>query len=210
MESPSGTAKPSAGPATHPGAGSASVFRDDLELVRRTMEGDPKSVEEFLERMQCVRRMLSYRNRRYGSPLGPEEIEDLVQETLVAVWRKLEDFRGAAPLEAWVYRFTFLQTVARMRELQRRPRPVADLPEEAVEDPLPREVEEFSALYGALERVGPPGSDIIAMKLLEGLRFRDIAERLGMPTNTVKTRYYRGLRRMRDLLEHPQEGGSDA
>ncbi len=181
-------------------------FTSDLALVQGTLQGEAASVDEFLERMKCVRRMLAYRNRNYGNPLGQEELDDLVQETLVAVWKKLKEYKGTGPLEAWVFRFTFLQIVSRLRELERRPKLVETVPEEGAEDPLPQDDREFALLYESLERLGPPASEIIALKHLQGRKFVEIASELGMPLNTVKTRYYRGLARLRSMLgAHPQD-----
>lgn len=184
---------------------SSGDFPDDLALVEGVLARDPQRLDEFLERMGCVRRMLVYRNRVHGSPLNAEELEDLVQDTLFAVWRKLDEYRGAAPLEAWIYRFTYLQTLAHLRKRERRPDALEVLPETEIRDEQPPDEEVSRAVHGALERLGRPCSQIIAMKLLEGLTFRAIGGKLDMPTNTVKTRYYRGLRRMRDMLRGLEE-----
>ena len=68
----------------------------DLELARRVVEGHPDAQRVFAERMRCVPRMIACRNRRLGRPLRPEELEDLTQETLLRIWRKLGAFEGRA------------------------------------------------------------------------------------------------------------------
>lgn len=178
--------------------------RADLDLARRALAGDGPAMGTLLERLRCVPRMLAQRNARLGRPFGREELEDVSQEVLIAVWRKLETFRGECPLEAWVHRFAQLELLYRLRRKDRRlplaaDVPAEDRPEPEVEDRLPDPFEQ-EQVQDALERLGPPESDILRMRHFEELAFGEIAERLGAPLNTTKTRYYRGLQKVRNLL----------
>jgi DNA-directed RNA polymerase specialized sigma24 family protein len=60
---------------------------------------------------------------------------------------------------------------------------------------------EPAALHAALERVGPPGADVIRMRHFEGLPFGSIASARREPVGTVKARYYRAMTRLREALE---------
>ena len=186
-----------------------SSTRADLALVQRVTSGDREAIETFLERMRCVPRMLASRNQRLGSPIDASELEDLAQETLIAVWRKLSTYNGSAPLEAWVYRFVHLEMLYRLRQRGRRPALLGEAP---VDTPAPSEetvLEDESALiYGIVETVGPPEADIIRWKHFDGLTFREISDRLSMELGTVKSRYYRGLSKLRErLAKHAPDSG---
>src|SRR5688572_30807608 len=89
--------------------------REDLELVRRVIRGEPEALQEFLQRMRCVSRILAHKNAQYGNALSEEEVEDVAQEALLAVWRNLEKFEGRGALEAWVYRVCFLELLVGLR-----------------------------------------------------------------------------------------------
>lgn len=170
-------------------------------MVRRAAEGDPAAVDELLRRVRCVRRFVTARNRQLGGRLGADEIDDAVQETLFAIWRKLPDYKGLGSFEAWVYRFCYLELLGRLRRQGRRPQPVdeLDVPDDNVPEPG-RELE-YERLYVMLEELGPPASDVIRLKHLEELSFDEIGERMDTSPNTAKTRYYRGMRKLRELLE---------
>ena len=86
----------------------------DLELVRRTLQGEPSAVEEYLERMHCVRRFLAAKNKAVGTPLSSQELEDTIQSTLLALWKKLASFAGHGSLESWAYRFSHLELLNRL------------------------------------------------------------------------------------------------
>src|SRR5688500_8604463 len=83
-------------------AAPAPRVADDLELVRRVLLREGPALASFAARMQCVPRFLAARNAQLGSPLRTEEIEDVAQDTVISVWRKLPEYRAEAKLETWV------------------------------------------------------------------------------------------------------------
>ena len=205
-----GSAKPARPADAHSGTEEGTCHGNDLELVRRVLRGDSGAEEPFVQRMSCARRFLVYKNASFGAPLGTHELEDVVQSTLLAVWRKLGEYAGTGSLEAWVYRFAYLELVNRLQAIDRRPREL-ELADEELEpateglarlDPLERE-----RLYRGLERLDDAAGEIIRLKHLEARTFEQISVRLGIPVNTAKTRYYRGMERLRQLLRDPRAAG---
>ena len=181
----------------------------DLELVRRTLQGEPSAVEEYLERMRCVRRFLAAKNKSFGTPLSSQELEDTIQSTLLALWGKLASFAGHGSLESWAYRFSHLELLNRLQSLRRLPRSLDDLGTtgkpaahpvlEPAAEPEPDPFE-HERLYRALERLETSAAELLRAKHLAGLTFEEIAAREAVPVNTVKTRYYRALEKLRLLL----------
>ncbi len=146
--------------------------------------------------------MVAFQNKRLGGSLDAGELEDLVQETLTQIWRKLPDYAGDGALESWVFRFVYFEVLARLRQLRRVPQ----LLDEVDDPPEPEAAEapgafEYERLHLALERLDAEAARIIRLKHYDELTFEDIGARLGVPTNTAKTRYYRGLAKLRGLLE---------
>jgi RNA polymerase sigma-70 factor (ECF subfamily) len=158
--------------------------------------------------MGCVARILAVRNRHLGSPLRKEELEDLVQETLISIWARLASYRGQASLETWSYRFCEL-SLSNFLRVQRRKRPQVPLQladSIALQKQQGLDVERLSR---AVEQVGFPASEIVRLRHFEDLSFAEIAERMDLPVSTAKAHYYRALERLRDLLRTEQRGVGD-
>lgn len=166
----------------------------DAALVRDALAGDPGARERLATALVQVLRILSVLNARAGGRLPATDVEDLAQDTLVRVWQKLATFQGQTTLAAWLYRFCYLEHQNRIRTRSRALRmdaaDVAALARARMEDPTDERVEWLERL---VEELGPPDAEILRLKHFEELSFTAIAERLGLPPSTVKTRYYRGL-----------------
>jgi len=175
----------------------------DVELARRARAGDRRAIDAFVARMACVRKVLAYKNAQFGSPLETNELEDVIQNTLTAVWRKLESYEGRGSLEAWTYRFSYLELMAHLRRDRRFPGLLEDVKAGATVDPRPTSSAtnaRFEHLYNGLERLDPLTARIIRWKHIDLYTFEEIAARLDLSPNTAKTRYYRGMRKLRSLL----------
>lgn len=183
----------------------------DLEMAQRVLAGDPRALEEFVVRMRCVPRFLAGQNSRASSALDEHDLRDLVQDVLALVWRKLPTFQGHANLETWVYHFCAREFLSALRRKRQRAqlRPVPEDQSEPV-DPVSSSNAPFldaDRVYASLETLSPEAVAVIRMKHFDGLTFEEIAQRLDISSNTAKTRYYRGLERLRDGLV---ELGGDA
>jgi len=133
-----------------------------------------------------------YLRRRTGDA---ERAEDLAQQVFADAAAALPDFGPQAPSPlAWLY------TVAHRRfvdEARRRSRE-AELPAE----PPPQYAEELkSALVTAFGRLPEEQRTVLAMKLLRGARFGEIAASLGIGEGAAKMRFVRALAALREELE---------
>jgi len=188
-------------PGAHREDGTPVRFPEDLAMVRRAREGDRDARETLVSRMGCVRSFLSGWNARWGRPLGPDELEDAVQNTLLAAWSKLDAFTGSGALEAWLHRFSHLELLAYLRQVRRAGRLLEEDPGPGpVDESVPSDPLELERLYRSLDRLDDSVAEVIRLHHFDDLTFEETARRLGVPTNTAKTRYYRGLRRLRTLL----------
>lgn len=176
----------------------------DLELVREVLRGSPTALEQLIERLRCIPQILSARNVRSGSPLSDEDLTDLTQETLITVWNKLPSFEGRSTLDTWVYSFCMHQMMNALRSKKRRPQLLGD---EALEFSADEsrtaslgslEYEHVHACLNELDRVQQA---VIRLKHFSALTFEEIAQRLVMSESSVKTSYYRGIVRLRGLLQ---------
>jgi RNA polymerase sigma-70 factor (ECF subfamily) len=179
----------------------------DLELVRALRRGQPEAIAGFVRRMRCVPLSLAAQNARLGRPLNEHDIEDVSQEVLVLIWNKLGTFAGLSTLESWVYRFTSFELMNAVRRKRTRQR-VGELdsdPAVALAPDSRTRLMEYEHLYRALERLEPVDAHVIRLKHFQGLSFEEIGTRLSIPVNTAKTKYYRGVLKLRETLRKAED-----
>jgi RNA polymerase sigma-70 factor (ECF subfamily) len=133
--------------------------------------------------------------------------QDAVQEAFLAAWRTAAAFdpaRGKA--STWLLTFVHRRAVDLVRrEDRRRGEPLDDAPvaggDETDEEAIVRE--ERRRVQAALEVLTPNEREPIELAYYGGLSQSEVAERLGVPLGTVKSRMFAGLARLRDTLEEP-------
>jgi RNA polymerase sigma-70 factor (ECF subfamily) len=171
---------------------------EDERLLARIADGDGHAFEVLYRRY--ARAVLGLAMRRLGDR---GRAEDAVQETFVSVWRAAATFRperGRA--SSWLYAVARNSISDRGR---RRGEPTAEPPEVPSGDPGPEDRAEHSWLswrvHRALEELPRQEREPIELAYWGGLSQSEIAERLGIPLGTVKTRTRTGLARLADALE---------
>lgn len=173
--------------------------RNDAELIRLVAGGDSDAFEELHRRY--ARSVLGIALRRIGDR---GRAEDATQETFASIWRSANRYdpaRGAPT--SWLY------TVARnaiVDGLRRSPEPtVDDPPEIATPEPGPDAAAESEWLawrvHRALETLPSEERTLVELAYWGGLSQSEIAEYVGAPLGTVKTRTRSALRRLADELE---------
>src|SRR3954466_13800372 len=184
----------------------ARMTSTDEELVARSIRGDADSFNELILRWERPIYALAYRT------IGREEdARDVCQETFLRAFRALPGFRGQAKFSSWLYRIALNLCRDWIRRERRAPvvQPPEDVdlielaaaaePSESIEDlvarkDLSRLVEQAMALLPEEQRTA------IVLKEYHGLTFQEIAELVGCPLSTVKTRLYQGLTVLRREL----------
>ena len=179
----------------------------DEELVARSIRGDQDSFNELILRWERPIYALAYRT------IGREEdARDVCQETFLRAFRALPAFRGQAKFSSWLYRIA----LNLCRDWQRRERraPVMQAPEgvdlrdlaaaaepsETIEDLVERK-DLSRAVEVLMARLPEEQRTAIILKEYHGLTFQEIADLVGCPLSTVKTRLYQGLSVLRRGLE---------
>lgn len=171
----------------------------DLQVAREALGGSGPARQRFVEHMRCVPRYLCVLNGRLGRPFSDHELEDLTQETLVEIWRRLDSYAGLASLPTWAFRFCQQVLSSRLRSHRRRPAS-AELSESQGPPAAPGTSLDFEHVHNALERLPARDATIIRLKHFEELTFEQIAHRLAMPQSSAKADYHRSIERLRELL----------
>ncbi len=179
----------------------------DLEFARRVVAREPAALQLLEQRLACLPAMVRFQNQRLGGALDALEIEDVVRETTLALWSKLPTFEGRSTLETWAFRFAMLEVLKALQARARRPdfleepEQRADHRVEDVPEALPFDTVELQA---GLQSLSSEAAEVIRLRHWEELPFERIVERTGVPLNTVKARYYRGLARLKEILERKE------
>jgi RNA polymerase sigma-70 factor (ECF subfamily) len=186
--------------------GDALDVEHTLQRVEAALAGDPGARAFVVEQLACVPAMVRIKHGRMGAQLSVHELEDVVQNVLTAIWKKLGQWDGRAPLEHWAYGFIVFEL---LKAVERRARRLAVVqvrdfgdPESPVSSAADIDSERLKLVVGRLD---PSDQEILRLKHFEDLTFDEIAARTHMPTNTVKTRYYRCIKRLRDSLSRAEE-----
>jgi RNA polymerase sigma-70 factor (ECF subfamily) len=191
----------------------AQVAGTDEELVARCLGGDTESFNTLIRRWERPIYALAYR------VIGHEdEARDVCQDTFLRAFRGLRGFKGQARFSSWLYRITLnlcRDWIRRQRRTPVVPAPdgidlveIADrqaAPVDLVEDLLARQDLNRSVVK-AMRALSEEQRTAVILKEYHGLTFQEIADLLGCPLSTVKTRLYQGLTVLRRELERSGVG----
>lgn len=141
--------------------------------------------------------------------------EEIVQDTFLAAWRAAADFGGRASVRSWLF------AIARRRaaDALRRPR-LRVVPEDAVglaevprDEPGPEDLAIAAAtreeLAGALDRLLPIHREVLILAFAHDLSYAELAQVLGIPLGTVKSRLNAAKRALRALLSADDQERTD-
>jgi RNA polymerase sigma-70 factor (ECF subfamily) len=151
------------------------------------------------------------------------DAEDVTQDVLVQVIRKLDTFRGDSQLTTWLHRVTVNAALAfREKRANRQKHESSDSPDDILDiapststvkrwnvepDEPVLEAEQTAAIEKAIGDLPGPFRDVYVLADVEGLPNTDIADMLGLTVPAVKSRLHRARLRMRDSLAPHFEGG---
>jgi len=182
----------------------------DLDLVQEALEGNQLSFQLLVERYQD--KLFSI-VRQYTR--NPVEIEDIVQEALLKVYRRLDSFQKQSSFSTWLYRVVVNTALDFLKRCGRNPvRAVEDLeivpennpPRIAAPDANMEQEEIARVTHEVLLELPEIFHTVIVMREFEGLAYQEIADILGISIGTVESRLFRARARFKEhlLRAHPE------
>ena len=170
--------------------------RSDPELLRALAADDRNALAELYRRHSAW--LLARLSRRCADP---DVVDQALQDTFVAVWRKPGAYRGSGEVAAWMWGIAIRRLIDQIR---RRPAPLhqldgTDAPSASAEEQVLLGVQ-HGALAGALDRLSPELRAVVQATVLDGLTTREAGRLLGIPAGTVKTRMMRAKPLLREGL----------
>ena len=171
--------------------------RSDNVLIAAVADGDRVALES-LYRRHAPWLMLRLQHRCGDRGL----VDEVVQDTFVAVWRGAGRYDGRGEVAAWIWGIGVRRLIDALR---RRPRRLFDRGYQAPDVDLSAEERvllgvEYGDLAGAMDSLSPELHAVVQATVLDGLTTREAARLLGIPQGTVKTRMMRARAQLREEL----------
>jgi RNA polymerase sigma factor (sigma-70 family) len=177
---------------------------DDVQLVRRIGRGDRQALSELYARYQRV--LFAYLLQ-----LTPDYglAEELLQDTLVAIWKSAQSFEGRSSVLTWLIGIARRQAHNTLRQRhvaltdlsEIESMPASDLePEEVALADVARE-----ELVAAFRRLAPVHREVLLLVFVQELSYQETATILGVPVGTVKSRLSNARRALRAILDAKED-----
>jgi len=175
-----------------------SRAEEDLGLVAQLRRRDLKAFESLYRAYQPrLARFLMTILRR------PHLVEEVLDDTLMVLWDRPETFSGRSKLSTWLFTIAWRKA---MKALRKQDDPVEDYlgearisaersPEQSAGDQRARQ-----ALLGALANLSPEQRAVVDLTYFHEMGYREIAQIMDCPVDTVKTRMFHARRHLRRAL----------
>ena len=135
--------------------------------------------------------------------MRPQLVEEVLDDTMMVVWQTAESFRGTSKLSTWVFAIAYRKA---LKARARWPDPVEDEDRDmrVSNDPGPDSELERSrihdALISAMAKLSAEQRAVVDLTYFHGLNYREIADIVSCPVDTVKTRMFHARRRLKQTL----------
>jgi RNA polymerase sigma-70 factor, ECF subfamily len=181
---------------------------DDQSLVQACRSGQTEAFGVLVRRYQD--RLYPTVHRLLGSA---EDTEDILQDTFVRAFEKLDQFHGESSFYTWIYRIAVNLALSGHRKRRVRSahrikwehstshglEPRDESPEADATVSLER-AERERIVTAALDQLGPEHRAVVILKDFDGRRYEEISEILHIPVGTVRSRLHRARCELRDRL----------
>jgi RNA polymerase sigma-70 factor (ECF subfamily) len=186
------------------------VSDDDHRLIAASRDGDPTAFGALVRR---------YQDRLYRTVArivdNPEDARDVVQEAFLHAFQAFDRFKGDSLLFTWLYRIAVNTAISLRRKRKAVLSIHAERPEVGTADPPdPSEqsrpghalerAEEEHRVRRALSQLSPEHRAVLVMKDMEDQKYEAMAETLGVPVGTIRSRLHRARLELRELLKQDE------
>src|SRR6185503_2970188 len=194
------------------------VAREDAELVEESLGGNPLSFQLLIERYQDRIFALA---RHYTK--SAVEVEDIVQDTFLKAYRRLETFQRQSSFSTWLYRIAVNTALDFLKRMGRSPVQAVEDPELSASpvrahagsgvsiagpDARLRREEVARITAEVLAELPEIFRTVLVLREFEDLSYQQMADVLGISIGTIESRLFRARARFKDKLlqMHPEFG----
>lgn len=173
---------------------------DDFQLLTAVTRGDEKALKTIHQRH--FMKLTSFAHRVTGDHAAAEEVAN---DTFLVIWRSSARFQRRSKVSTWMFAIAYRIAKKKRQKLARRQLDL-DIDTCSLSDKqdLAAHAIERRDIFKALDRLKPELRAVIELTYFQGYLHAEIAEMLGCPVGTVKTRIMRAKQQLRHLLrEYP-------
>ena len=166
---------------------------DIRRLMARAQQGDRTSYRAALAGAQ------DWLARYFARRIAPHSVDDLVQETLMALHAKRATYDATRPFYPWLAAIARFRWIDALRKLERTPEAHedADLPVPSAEEPVVARL----SLDRLLTHITPAQASVITLTKVEGMSIKEASDLTGQSEALVKVNIHRGLKKLAALVE---------
>ncbi len=177
---------------------------NDIELVKRSLQGDEQAFETLVQRhMGPLQRLVRYQ-------IPGVDAEDVLQDTLLHAWRDLPNLRDPIGVKSWLLQVARNRCRDFVKKAARRERPTAGPEIELLVNRTAMETSDARRtrieVRDAMSRLGPADHALLHSHYLEGSTITEMAAHGRLPEGTVKRRLYDARQRLRGVLMEAPAG----
>jgi len=181
----------------------ASYSAEEAELIRRVALQDRHAFEAlYRSYYRRLTRFLDRLTRR------PQMIDEILDDTMLVVWRKAATFNGHSQVSTWIFAIAYRIAMKALKRESRSTQILLD-GDEPLYAPSPEATfidgESRSALRHLVAGLSPEQRAVVELTYYHGCAYREIAEIVGCPVDTVKTRMFHARRKLRSALRGQEE-----
>jgi RNA polymerase sigma-70 factor (ECF subfamily) len=179
---------------------SANQATSDEVLIGRIAKGDRLAMQVLFARHHV--RVYRFVLRLVGNP---SVAEDLISDVFLDVWRQADRFEGRSAVSTWMLAIARFKALSALRK-----RPDEELDDEAAEaiedvsdnpEVALQKKDKSAVLRQCLEKLSPEHKEIIDLVYYHEKSVEEVAEIVGIPENTVKTRMFYARKKLSELLQ---------
>jgi len=171
---------------------------DERELLARVSAQDLQAFEQLY-------RIYQPRLARFliGMLQRPQLIEEVLDDTMMVVWQTAGSFRGSSKLSTWIFAIAYRKA---LKARARWPEPVEDEEFDTRVSPDPGPDQQLhhhrlhDALVTAMNQLSREHRAVVDLTYFHGMGYREIAEIVDCPVDTVKTRMFHARRRLKQAM----------
>jgi RNA polymerase sigma-70 factor (ECF subfamily) len=187
------------------------VSADDHHLIAACLRGDTSAFGVLVRR---------YQDRLYNTVYrlvdNAEDAQDVVQDAFFSAYQSLESFKGDSLFFTWLYRIAINTAISFKRknrvmvrlESPRNGENGAMEPSDTSDENQPgyslEQQEQGQRIHQALKRLSAEHRAVLIMKDMEGEKYENMAEILGVPVGTIRSRLHRARLELREILEQTE------
>jgi len=187
------------------------VSADDHQLIAESLKGNTNAFGELVCR---------YQDRLYNTVYrlvdNAEDSLDVVQEAFLNAYQSLESFKGDSLFFTWLYRIAVNTAISHKRKRRVMVRIDVGRNGESIIEPFDpsdqsrpghamEQADQERRIQQALSRLSAEHRAVLVMKDMEGQKYESMAEVLGVPIGTIRSRLHRARLELRELLEQIEE-----